>query len=102
MKILKQSEKQQILARHITLANGRPRELLDLMQKVYPTPISKAYICHQLSMHGEYAFRSVLRNATIFIDIEVINEPDKPTMYRLGNQYIQSAQIRIILQTMAS
>lgn len=29
MKILKQSEKQQILARHITLANGRPRELLD-------------------------------------------------------------------------
>lgn len=102
MKILTQSEKQQILARHITLSNGRPRELLELMQKVYPTPISKAYICQQLSMHGEYAFRSVLRNASIFIDIEVINETDKPTMYRLGNQCIQSAQMRIMFQAMAN
>ena len=102
MKMLTQYEKQQILARHITSANGRPREMLEVMQEAYPTPISKAYICHQLSMHGEYAFHSVLRNAAIFIDIEVINEADKPTMYRLGNQYIQSAQIRIILQTMAN
>ncbi|WP_300172994.1 hypothetical protein [uncultured Aliivibrio sp.] len=102
MKMLTQYEKQQILARHITSANGRPREMLEVMQEAYPTPISKAYICHQLSMSGEYAFRSVLRNAGIFIDIEVINEPDKPTMYRLGSQCIQSAQIRIILQTMAN
>ena len=102
MKILTQYEKQQILARHIILANGRPRKMLEVMQEAYPTPISKAYICHQLSMHGECAFHSVLRNAAIFIDIEVINEADKPTIYRLGNQYIQSAQTRIILQVMAN
>ncbi|WP_165312526.1 hypothetical protein [Vibrio ziniensis] len=93
--LLVETERRVLQARTHT-AQGRTRELLDLLVENYPQPTPIVEICQRLNISEKNLLHSMLRNARIFIEIDTLYQQRKPTHLELGKQIVKAVRCQCL------